>query len=194
MWLSFRWTLGRYVTISRSERTWPQANQPVPDPEDQREKQQEELLSPLLREIMEKQKARAAERTEEELVTRASAFYRELQQVRWGTAHRGGWREGDAMLMEQALAIRDAVAELLRRVAWRRQGRGKNGWSWTRRDKSGAPGTYFSTAEEASLYLLLKYGSAWKALGQEAKTREEHTTPTGKDEIDDRLREWGFLK
>jgi hypothetical protein len=176
-----RWPFAKYLTVNRQDRNWERAHLRPP----LAETTDEGPLGPILKEIRERQKAKAEGLREKETMVFVAQLYDQLEKQGWGE------REGEGLTKQQGWEARVTVAELLRRVAWRGPPRGKNKWGWTKVGGKGAPGVFFSTPEEASLYLLLKYSSPKKALDEGATARSGKITGlTGKQEIDERLSKW----
>jgi hypothetical protein len=176
-----RWTFAKFITLKREQRTWQRAHLEAAE----NDKEEGGILGGLLKEIADKQKAKAEDLEEKETLGRIAELYRTLEEHGWGET------EAEGLSVEEGKELRAAVAELLRRVAWRRNPRGRNKWGWTKVGGKGAPGVFFATPEEASLYLLVKYASARRALEEGARPRKGKLNgPTGKPEIDERLRRW----
>jgi hypothetical protein len=134
---------------------------------------------------VEKQKAKAEDLEERETMGEIVELLKRLEAGGWGEA------QSEGLTAAEGKELRLTVAELLRRVAWRKSPRGKNKWSWTKIGGRGAPGVFFATPEEACLFLLVKYGSPGRVLDEGAKARTGKLTGlTGREEIDEKLRKW----
>jgi hypothetical protein len=143
--------------------------------------------SAAVEEVRAKQKAKQQHREEDEMRSNAAHFFLKLEKIGWGALDveaEGG------MNAAHARSIQSSVAALLRTVAWRNQGQ-KKAWTWTQRTGNGAPGSHFASAEEAAIFLLLKYGSAKNAYNY-VKTRPDPQAESPKAEINTTLRQWGM--
>jgi hypothetical protein len=180
----YRWPFAKFIVVKREvDRRWDEVHLQAAAAEKEAGGPQNEQL----KDIWQKQKAKAEDLEEKELLGQIAELYKRLEDHGWGEV------AAEGMTAAQGRQLRVTVAELLRRVAWRGSPRGKNKWSWTKIGGKGAPGVFFATPEEASIYLLVKHGTARKALEDEAKMRKGKLSgATGKPEIDERLRKWGM--